>query len=234
MLLAPLLIAGCTPSRPAGSDLIERQGRAEAFAAQALVRVRPTEGEPVQISVGVWRGRSGALRALVTKADVDVLALRLDPEGTLRVWSPRQRETSLVTLSDPDLPLLVAHLPLVVEDLVNGPLPTGAQPGPDGTWTTTVGSLAVTVTTQGDRPVTKTVADGQGTTLLTITYGEMASFDGVLRPRRLTVTAPGGEALILLRRFDALGDVSAEGLRLEIPDDADTVPLPLLLDHVNR
>jgi len=234
LLLAVAALAGCGDPRDPAADLIRRQGRTQAFAAAALVRAKPADGESLQLTLSAWRGQDGAVKVLVTKADVDVLEARLDVDGLLRLWSPRQRETCTTRLDANEVPALLARLPLLLRELSDGPLAPQAAPVADGRWTWQEDDLAIAVALAGDQPRSKTVTDPQGQILVTLTYGATRAFDALLRPDRVTITVPDGEALVLLRRLDALGDVSAERLRLTIPDDAIAVPFPTLLEHLKR
>ncbi len=233
--MVPLaLLVGCGEPRDPDADLVRRQGHTQAFAAAALVRAKPTDGEAVQLSLSAWKGQDGAVKLLAAKADVEVLEARLEADGRLLLWSPRQREVCTTRLDAPEVPALLAHLPLLLTELSDGPLAPNAVRSTEGRWTWTAGDLAIALVLEGDRPRTKTVADAAGTTLVTLTYGEQRAFDELLRPARVTIQVPDGEALVILRRLDALGDVSAERLRLTIPDDAVTVPFPTLLEHLKR
>ena len=230
VIAASFLLGGCGTPRPEPL----RQGHTEAFAATALVRAVPEGGEPIQVSTHAWRGRDGTLKVLVTKAEVDVLVAHLDPGGRLRLWSPRQHEVSDTRLTDPSLPTLLARLPLLVSELTEGPIPSSATVAADGTFRATDADLIVSVAGTADRPTTKTLTTADGEVLLTIAYGEPKPFDALVRPSRWTATTAGGEALVILRRFDALGDVSPERLRWDDPADAASVPPAVLLDHLNR
>ena len=231
-----LTLAGCggAPREPDSHLLRTRQGHTEAFAAATLIRAQPTGGEPIQMSLHLWRSAQGTVKAVATKAEVDVLIARLEPSGRLRVWSPRQNEVSDTTLTASDLPDLLRHLPVLMEELTHGPLPAEAAADDAGLLTARRADLTIQLALNGDQPTTKTVTTADGRQLLTIAYGDLKPFDTLLRPARLTLTTPDGEALVLLRRLEVLGEVSPERLRWDAPADAVAVPLPTLLDHLNR
>ena len=234
--LAVLLLASCSARpEPVADDLVQRQGRTPAFAATHLARLKPKDGEPVQLTLHWWRSADCTLRLLASKADVDLLAVRWTPTGDIRLWSPRQREVADATNADPDLPLLVGLAPLIASELADGPIPPDAVPGPvPGSYAAARPGLVLSIACDGDVVTRKTITTSEGRILLAVAYRSVKTFDGLQRPTMLDTTGPDGEATLILRRLDPLGDLPAERLRLDVPADAVTVPLTTLLEHLDR
>jgi hypothetical protein len=248
VLLAALLCScGTRPTvDPHGGPAVDPvviatwHGQPRAVAAKLLLKTTDAKGESLQTTLNLWRAADGRARLLLTKMDVDVLQVLIQANGTFVAWAPRSGLKATGDLADPTLPPALADVRLLLSEVVDGPLPSSAKLTPGsapGVFSGTNGSYQLTVTLSlGDPEVRdKQLSDAAGHALYHLTYQRYQAFDDLHRPTRVQVDLPEGGSLVAhLLRCESLGDISAERMRLAIPDAARAATLTDFLEHLDQ
>lgn len=245
--LALLVLAGCPAGRPAGQRadadplaIAAWHGQPRALAAVVYIKSTDPTGESVQTTLNLWRAADGRTRLLLTKIDVDVLSGLVQPTGDFAAFAPRSGLRTEGALSDRTLPAGFADLRLLLGEICDGPLAPGlaTKPGNHGNViAATVGDLTATITIDpaSDEVREKVLHDTQGRLAYRVRYSQYKAFDDLHRPTKVEVAVGDGSGVIAyLRRFDALGDISAERMRFTIPDTAREVPAAEFLEHLDQ
>ncbi len=234
-----LALSGC-PARPQSVDplaVMTWHGQAVSISAKILVKATPPGGESFTTTVYLWQDGDGRARVLVTKVDQEVLQLLIQADGAFDAWAPRSGLRTHGELADPDLPREFADIRLLLSELRDGPAAPALnlKPGPAAnTLVGRSGSYQATLGVAGEEITTKTLSDEQGAQVYQVTYSRYRSFDDLHRPTRVeTRTADGARTVANLISFDSLGGISAQRMRLTIPDAARAVSPREFLEHLD-
>lgn len=241
--LAPALLAlaACTgPREPADAGALaarvaEFHRATPAARAAITARVQEQGREPETITVHLWSAADGRLRVKLAKLDVEVLDLLLRADGTYLAWAPRAGETAQGRLADPATPALLPRLRRIAAEITDGPLPRGARPQADGArlrWDEPPLAAELECAADGSAVRKRLLAGGEER--LALDYSRYRAFDGVQRAGRVRLSGAGLEVTAVLRDLNPVGDISAEGLRVEPRADARAVPMAELLEHLDR
>lgn len=234
------------PQQPPAIDPIHLAGwygQPRAVAATLLVKTTDTTGDSTQVTVYLWRAADGRTRLLLTKVDVDVLAALIQPDGSFVAFAPRSNLRTSGDLSDPNLPSGLADLRLLLNEICDGPLPPGLAIGEHANVLTgpVSGGLTATVTVSPttDEIVEKVLHDRSGGLVYQLRYSATKDFDSIHRATKVdtivgTGTAQTYSLTAYVRRFEVLGDISAERMRFTIPDAAQVVLPAEFLEHVDQ
>lgn len=217
-------------------------GQPRAVAATLLLRTVDAAGESLQITLHLWRAADGRTRLLVTKIDVDVLQALVQADGSFAAFAPRSGLRTTGDFADPQLPAGLADLRLLISEVCDGPLSPAlaavAQATPEFanvlTGPAAEGVTAtVTLDQQSEQVREKVLRDDRGRLLYHLRYLTYTTYDECHRPSKVDgKVGDGGTLTAYLRRFDSLGDISAERMRLTIPDTARAVPVTDFLEHL--
>lgn len=245
--LALLVLTGCPSARTTGQRtdadplaIAAWHGQPRALAAVVYMKSTDPAGNSVQTTLHLWRAADGRTRLLLTKIDIDVLSALVQPTGDFAAFAPRSGLRTAGALSDRELPAGFADLRLLLGEVCDGPLPPGlaTKPGNHGNVIeATVGDLtaAITIDPASDEVREKVLRDAQGRLAYQVRYSQYKAFDELHRPTKVEVVVGDGSTVIAyLRRFEALGDISAERMRLTIPDTAREVPAAEFLEHLDE
>lgn len=218
-------------------------GQPAAVSATLLLRSADAAGQSVQVTLRLWRAADGRTRLLLTKVDVDVLQALVLADGSFTAFAPRSGLRTAGELSDRTLPAGMADLRLLIAEVCDGPLSPGLaaalKPGEHanqfaGAATAGV-NATVTIDPQSDEVREKVLRDARGGLLYQLRYLTYKTFDGCHRPSKVDgIVADGGTLTAYLRQFETLGDISAERMRLTIPDTARAVPVTEFLEHLDQ
>lgn len=243
LLAAALLAAGCAGSDrgpravgPAASPAVIRawHGATPALRARLALRLAEPGREPRNVDLHLWQVADGRLRAKVARLDVDVLDLRIEADGAVLAWAPRSGLVARGHLGRDGAPPLLARLRLLAGELAEGPLPAGVVPAidADGWWRWRQGELAVRlrVDTEGRASAKTLAADDEAA--VEVAYDRYRAFDGLQRAGRVRITAADLELTAVLREFNPVAAISADGLRLVPDPGARAVPISDLLEHL--
>jgi hypothetical protein len=243
---AVLLLAGCpstTPTPRTNADplaIAGWHGQPRAVAAVVYMKSTDPAGSSVQATLNLWRAADGRTRLLLTKIDVDVLSALIEPTGDFTAFAPRSGLRTAGALSDARLPAGFADLRLLLGEVCDGPLAPGlaTKPGNHGNVIeAAAGGFAATITVDpaSDEVREKVLRDAQGKLAYQVRYSLYKAFDDLHRPTKVEVVVGDGSSVVAyLRRFDALGDISAERMRFTIPDTAREVPAAEFLEHLDQ
>ncbi len=246
VLAATLLLAGCPSTAPVvrkNADplaIAAWHGQPRAVAAVVYMKSADPAGNSVQATLNVWRAADGRTRLLLTKIDVDVLSALIQPTGDFAAFAPRSGLRTEGALSDPKLPAGFADLRLLLDEVCDGPLAPdlATRPGNHGNVIeATAGGFTATITVDpaSDEVREKVLRDAQGRLAYQVRYSLYKAFDDLHRPTKVEVIVGDGSSVVAyLRRFDALGDISAERMRFTIPDTAREVPAAEFLEHLDQ
>lgn len=224
-------------------QLAEWYGQPRAVAATLLVKTTDSTGDSTQVTVYVWRAADGRTRLLMTKVDVDVLAVLIQPDGSFVAFAPRSNFRTAGDLSDPQLPNGFTDLRLLLNEICDGPLPPGLTIGDHANVLTgpVSGGLTATVTVSPttDEIVEKVLHDRSGGLVYLLRYSATKDFDAIHRATKVdtivgTGTAQTYSLTAYVRRYEVLGDISAERMRFTIPDAAKVVLPAEFLEHVEQ
>lgn len=221
-------------------------GQPRAVAATLLLRTADAAGESLQITLHLWRSADGRTRLLVTKIDVDVLQALVQADGSFTAFAPRSGLRTTGDFADPQLPAGLADLRLLIGEVCEGPLSPAlaavaqATPefanvltGPVAAGVTAAVTATVTLDPQSEQVREKVLRDDRGRLLYHLRYLTYTTYDECHRPSKVDgKVGDGGTLTAYLRRFDSLGDISAERMRLTIPDTARAVPVTDFLEHL--
>lgn len=242
---AALLLAGCPSTVPVRKHVDPLavagwHGQPRAVAAVVYMKSADPAGNSVQATLNIWRAADGRTRLLLTKIDVDVLSALVQPTGDFAAFAPRSGLRTEGALSDAELPAGFADLRLLLGEVCDGPLAPGlaTKPGNHGNVIeAAAGGLTATITVDpaSDEVREKVLRDAQGRLAYQVRYSLYKAFDDLHRPTKVeVVVADGSTVVAYLRRFDALGDISAERMRFTIPDTAREVPAAEFLEHLDQ
>ena len=244
--LALVALAGC-PARPAANPPIDPlaiaawHGQPQAVAAVLYLTSIDPQGERTSVTLHLWHAADGRTRILMTKVDHEVLSALIGSDGAFIAYAPRTDRSTSGELADPQLPAGLAELRLLISEVIDGPLPqgfvaTGADEQPQ-ILTGRSGSFQaqITVDAHSAEVREKSLILPDGRLAYQLRYSQYRAFDGLHRPYKVEATASDGSTVIAyLRRFDALGDISAERMRLTIPASAQAVVPANFLEHLDQ
>ena len=243
--LALVALAGC-PARPAANPPINPlaiaawHGQPQAVAAVLFLTSIDPRGERTSVTLNLWHAADGRTRVLLTKVDHDVLSALISSDGSFTAYAPRSDRKTSGELADPQLPSGLADLRLLVAEVVDGPLSPGFVAGSGDQSNILTGrsgnfQTRITVDPISTEVREKTLSQADGRLVYHLRYTQYKAFDGLHRPYKVEATASDGSTLIAyLRRFDALGDISAERMRLTIPASAQAVVPADFLEHLDQ
>jgi hypothetical protein len=213
-----MLLCGCQDRTEAPRSW----GRAPCFSADLVARVAPPQGEPETVSVAVDRRDDGRLRVDLSKLDVQAANVLMEPDGACVAWLPRTHRVARAPAgggADTGMPLIAA-LRLISRELAEGPATTPLSSGGREGWI-----FHQEPCDADGRPTVTRVSDADGTVRFTLRYDRWQTFGEVERPARCRLTLADGTIIDLrLRSFRVLGSISVGRFRLEVPEDAETVP----------
>ena len=244
-------LAGCTTGRTESSAQNHTDpsattawlGQPPALSASLLLRSVDAKGESILFTMYLWRSADGRTRLLLTKMDVDVVHLLVQSDGSFTAFAPRSGLRAGGDFNDRRLPAGLADLRLLLSEVCDGPLsPALAKaltPGDHGNVLTGPVSpdliATVTFAPESDEVREKILRDARGNLLYQLRYRTYQAYDDVHRPTKVDgVVADGSSLTANLRRFESLGDVSPERMRLTIPDTARAVPVTEFLEHLDQ
>ena len=243
--LALVALTGC-PSRPAAHPLVDPlaiaawHGQPQAVAAVLYLASSDPRGERTSVTLNLWHAADGRTRVLLTKADQDVLSALIGSDGSFTAYAPRSDRKTSGELADPQLPSGLADLRLLIAEVIDGPLPPGfvaAAGDQSNILTGRSGNFQVRISVDPHsaevREKSLNLPDGR--LVYHLRYTQYKAFDGLHRPGKVEATASDGSTLIAyLRRFDALGDISAKRMSLTIPETAQAVAPAEFLEHLDQ
>ncbi len=241
LALALLALAACTdPRDPADGGARAAQvaafhGATPAVRAAITARVQEQGRDPETVSVHLWSAADGRLRVKLAKLDVEVLDLLLRPDGSYLAWAPRAGETAQGRLADAGTPALLPRLRLIAGEFTEGPLPRAARARADGAllrWD--ADGLEAELETAADGSALRKRLRAGGEERLVLDYSRYRAFEGLQRAGRLRLAGAGLEVTAVLRDLNPVGDISADGMRVEPRADARVVPVADLLEHLDR
>jgi hypothetical protein len=244
-ILALVALAGC-PSRPVANPQADPlaiaawHGQPQAVAAALFLTSIDPQGERTSVTLNLWHAADGRTRVLLTKVDHDVLSALISRDGSFTAYAPRSDRKTSGELTNHQLPSGLADLRLLVAEIVDGPLPLGFVAGSrdqSNILTGRSGSFQarVTIDPLSSEVREKTLSHSDGQLVYHLRYAGYKAFDGLHRPYKVEATANDGSSLIAyLRRFDALGTISAERMRLTIPESAQAVSPAEFLEHLDQ
>jgi len=244
-------LGGCTICRPESTAQKHVNptatstwlGQPPAVSASLLLRSVDIKGESILFTVYLWRSADGRTRLLLTKLDVDVVQLLVQRDGSFTAFAPRSTLRTSGDFNDPHLPAGLADLRLLLGEVCDGPLsPALAKALTRGDHDNVLtGPVApdiiatVTFAPESDEIREKVLRDVHGNLLYQLRYRTYQAYDDFHRPTKVDgVVADGCSMTANLRRFESLGDISPERMRLNIPDTARAVPVTEFLEHLDQ
>ena len=241
-VLAATVLAGCPTHQTSGPTPVQValwHGQPPALSAKLLLKATDANGESLQTTLYLWHAADGRTRLLLTKVDVDVLQALIQPDGSFVAFAPRSQFKTSGELADPKLPTGLADLRLLLSEVCDGPVPPSARltAGDSGVFSGSAGSYQATLSFD---PATfevrdKLLSDAAGHPRYHLAYTRYQAFDELHRPTRVEVAPPEGGSLVAhLLRCESLGDISAERMRLAIPETARAVTPTDFLEHLDQ
>jgi hypothetical protein len=273
-LFAVITAAGCSTggsTRPIDAStgdpatdaaaILARYRSTPAADASLAVRIKPAQGDALNIQLHIWCAADGRVRINASKLDVDFCSALLKPDGGYIVVAPRAHLAAVGTFDNrdrADYSPFFTRTVLISDEFCHGPLPPRGRWGPIGAG----GPQPFTLVSEIAPLVFATITWSGGTGLVTgkhldcgadqiaIAYSHEKDFDGLLRPTLATVTVSGtvGSTHVVgsetppaatdtkitvgLRSFDGSGSISDTRMHLDVPADARTVSLDDLLKHL--
>lgn len=249
VVLASVILSGCVCVRPQAPQAIDPvhlaawYGQPRAVAATLLVKTTDVTGDSTQVTVYLWHAADGRTRLLLTKVDVEVLSALIEADGSFTAYAPRSKLRTAGELSDVQLPAGFADLRLLLNELCDGPLPPGLKIGEHAnvlTGPATSGLTAtVTVSPTTDEITEKVLRDRSGALVYLLRYSATKDFDNIHRATKVDTVVGTGTAqtyslTAYVRRFEVLGDISAERMRFSIPEVAQAVAPAEFLEHLEQ
>ena len=248
---AALLLGGCSVCRPESATqshtnpaaTVAWLGQPTSVSAALLLRSVDAKGESILFTMYLWRSADGRTRVLLTKIDVDVVNLLVQRDGSFTAFAPRSKLSTQGDFNDPRLPAGLADMRLLLSEVCDGPLtPALAKVlKPSDHDNVRTGSVSpdlvatVTFAPESDEVREKVLRDTRGNLLYQLRYRTYQAYDDFHRPTKVDAVVADGSSLIAnLRRFEALGDISPERMRLIIPDTARAVPITEFLEHLDQ
>ncbi|MCS6969851.1 MAG: hypothetical protein RMM29_03705 [Planctomycetota bacterium] len=205
LLIAVLAVLGCQRAAPPAAPQF---GSIGAFAASILLQTRAPDGEGEVFTVRLWRAAQGDARLRVQKLDVDLIDGLLRRDGSFIAWSPRER---VATSGGADAaPPLLADVRWLLRELAEGPEETGvADRDAEG------------------RPLARVIGERR------IVYARWQDYDGRWRPSLIRIVERDGRQIAMrLKALDIVPAISAERLRLSVPEDAAVVAPAAFLERI--
>lgn len=241
---ALVLAAGCgtRTDPPAGDDAKAAASAAEvaqhlgvtvAATADAMVKIVEPGRDAQSFHVYLYCDDDGAVRVVAQLKTVEFCSALLQADGRYLAWLPRAKAGARGDLDDePEQGGLLAVLRQAASELTAGPIPPAARIAAGPAPGTVLAVLPTGLTAQltldaGTRTVTaKRLLDGEGRELVRIAYERYRPSDELTRATIVRLTMPDGvEATVMVQKFEPLGGISDETMRLALPDGALLLPL---------